>query len=71
MNPDDPHPIVLTARSAVLLVFFVPSRPADQAQRAVLTTLADSIQEQLGSVVQVLRIDEADHPDVVQSFAIT
>ena len=71
MNPDDPHPIVLTARSAVLLVFFMPSERTNRAQRAVLTTLADSIQKQLGSVVRVLRIDETDHPDVVQSFAIT
>ena len=37
----------------------------------MLTTLADSIQTQLGSLVRVLRIDEADHPDVVQTFAIT
>lgn len=49
----------------------MPSEPTNPEQRAVLTALADSIQTQLGSLVRVIRIDEADHPDVVQSFAIT
>ena len=71
MNPDDAHPISLTARSAVLLVFFMPSERTNTAQRAALTTLAHSVQRQLGGLVRVQRIDEADHPDVVQSFAIT
>ena len=71
MNPDDPHPILLTARSGVLLVFFMPSKPTNRAQRAILTALADAVQAQLGSLVRVLRIDEADHPDVVQTFGIT
>lgn len=71
MNPDDPHPVLLTARSAVLLIFFMPSELVNRQQRAELTVLADSIQAQLGSLVRVLRIDEASHPDVVQTFAIT
>ena len=71
MNPDNSHPISLTARSAVLLVFFMSSERTNVAQRAALTTLAHSIQKQLGGLVRVQRIDEADHPDVVQSFAIT
>ena len=71
MNPDNPHPILLTARLAVLLVFFMPSEPTNRAQRVVLAALADSIQAQLGSLVRVLQIDEADHPDVVQTFGIT
>lgn len=71
MNPDDPHPVLLAARSVVLLIFFMPSELANRQQRAVLTALADSMQTQLGSLVRVLRIDEASHPDVVQTFAIT
>jgi thioredoxin-like negative regulator of GroEL len=71
MNPDDPKPILLTARSAVLLIFFMPVNSINRLERAELTALADSLQRQLGSLVRVLRIDEATHPDVVQSFAIT
>ncbi|MBD2756520.1 thioredoxin family protein [Spirosoma validum] len=71
MKPDDPHPVLLSAQSAVLLIFFMPSDSINLPQRALLTALADSLQAQLGSLVRVLRIDEADHPDVVQSFAIT
>ena len=71
MNPDDSHPVLLTARSAVLLIFFMPSDRINRPQWVVLTALADSIQAQLGHFVRVLRIDEASHPDVVQTFAIT
>ena len=71
MNPDDPHPLLLTARSAVLLIFFMPSDRINRPQWMVLTALATSVQAQLGSLVRVLCINEADHPDVVQTFAIT
>lgn len=71
MNPDHPHPVLLTARSAVLLIFFMPSDRINRPERVVLTALANSMQAQLGSLVRVLRIDEANHPDVVQTFAIT
>jgi hypothetical protein len=71
MNADNPHPVVSTAPWAVLLVFFMPPKLANREQRVELTTLADSIQAQLGSLIRVLRIDEASHPDVMQSFAIT
>ena len=71
MNPDASHPVLLTARSAVLLIFFMPSDRVNRPQWVVLTALADSIQAQLGHLVRVLRIDEASHPDVVQTFAIT
>ena len=71
MNPDDLHPVLLTARSAVLLIFFMPSDRINRPQWVALTALADSIQAQLGSLVRVLCIDEDGHPDVVQTFAIT
>ena len=71
MKPDDPYPVLRSAQSAVLLIFFMPSGLANRPQRVLLTALADSLQEQLGGLLRILRIDEADHPDVVQSFAIT
>lgn len=71
MNPDDPRPVLLSDTSAVLLIFFIPSETANRPQRALLTALAESVQAQLGSLVRVLRIDEIDHADVLQTFAIT
>ena len=71
MKLDDPYPVLRTAQSAVLLIFFMPSEPANCQQQALLTALADSLQEQLGGLLRILRIDETNHPDVVQSFAIT
>lgn len=62
---------VLSNHSAVLLIFFIPSDIANRPQRALITALAESIQTQLGSLVRVLCIDETDHPDVLQRFAIT
>lgn len=71
MKPDDMHPVLRSPQSAVLLIFFMPSGLANRPQRVLLTALADSLQEQLGGLLRILRIDEANHPDVVQSFAIT
>lgn len=71
MKLEHPHPVLITAKSAVLLIFFMPSELANRQQRAFLTALADSLQEYFGKQLRVLRIDEATHPDVVQSFAIT
>ncbi|MCY7359420.1 MAG: thioredoxin [Rudanella sp.] len=53
----------------VRLIFMPPARTA-HSQRATLTALAQSLQKHLGSQVRVLRIDEATHPEVVQSFGI-
>ncbi len=71
MTPDDPHPVLFTAQSAVLLIFFMPSELVNRPQRVQLTALADAIQMQLGSLVRVLRVDETSHPDVTKTFAIT
>jgi thioredoxin-like negative regulator of GroEL len=70
IKPDDPQPNCSPARSVVLLLFMPPFRTA-HPQRATLTLLAQFLQQHLGSQVRVLRIDEATHPDVVQSFQIT
>lgn len=69
MRPDDLQPIYIPARSVVLLIFMPPVRTAHQ-QRATLTALAQSLQQYLGNQIRVLRIDEATHPEVVQSFGI-
>ena len=71
MQLDDPNITLLRAQSAVLLVF-MPSERANQPQWADhLTTLTDLLQEHLGGLLRILRIDEAANPDVVRSFAIT
>lgn len=70
MKRDDPNPIVIPARSAVLL-FFMPSETADRHTRASLITLADSLQAILGRSVRILKIDELTHPEVVSSFGVT
>lgn len=71
MKPDDlPNPILLTPQSAVLLIF-MPHKGADRRQQVLLTALADTLKEQFDGLLRVLRIDEATHPDVVRSFAIT
>ena len=71
MKPDDPYPVLRSAQSAVLLIFFMPSALANHQERASLAALADSLQEQLAGLLRILRTDETNHPDVVQSFAIT
>lgn len=68
---EDPHPVLVTTQLAVLLIFFMPSELANRQQRVFLTALADSLQEHCGKQLRVLRINEVNHPDVVQSFAIT
>jgi thioredoxin-like negative regulator of GroEL len=68
---EDAHPVLVTAQSAVLLIFFMPSELANRQQRASLNALADYLQEYFGKQLRVLRIDEVNHPDIAQSFSIT
>ncbi|MCX6217215.1 thioredoxin family protein [Spirosoma sp.] len=70
MKRDDPNPIRIPDRSAVLL-FFMPSEKADRQRRASFVALADSLQHTLGDTVRILKIDELSHPEVVRSFGIT
>ena len=67
----DSNPVLFTARSPVLLIFFMPSVLTNQPERASLLALADALQVQLSGLVRVLRIDEDIHSDVARSFAIT
>jgi len=70
IEPKPIKPILIPARTVVLLIF-MPSAPMVHQQRDNLTALAESLQTQLGSQIRVLHIDQATHPEVVQSFAIT
>lgn len=65
------NPVLRSAQSAVLLIFFMPASLTKHPQRALLTALADSIQVQFGTLLRVLQIDEVENPDVVSSFGIT
>ena len=71
MKRDGPNPELHSAHSAVLLIFFMPWGGVNRPQRVLLTTLANSLEEQLGGLLRILRIDEATYPEVVKSFAIT
>ena len=65
-----PPPLISpSAASAVLLVLLpvAVSGAARQGRPAVLAGLS-RLQRQLGAAIQVLRVDEAIHPAVVQSF---
>lgn len=65
------YPVLRSAQSAVLLIFFMPANRLNHPHRAVLSALADSVQAQFGSLLRVLQIDEVNNPDVVTSFGIT
>lgn len=71
MIPDEALPLLHPAQSPVLLIFFRPLEGDNRQERALLTALADSLQKQLGEQLRILKIDQASHPDVVHSFAIT
>ncbi|GAB3713582.1 hypothetical protein GCM10027592_52920 [Spirosoma flavus] len=65
-----PDPIVVPARTAVLLVFMPPATAGNQ-QRSSLIAFANVLQNLVGESVRVLKIDEVTHPEVVQSFKVT
>lgn len=70
VKPHDSYPLLIPTYSAVLLIF-MPSERSDGPQRVALTDLADSLQANLEGLLRVLRINEATHPDVVRSFAVS
>lgn len=71
MKLNDPHLVKPSTQSAVLLIFFMSRGSANLQGRVLLSTLADSLQRQFGSLLRVIRVDDATHPDVVHSFDIT
>jgi thioredoxin-like negative regulator of GroEL len=72
MKLNMPDPILIPAKTTVLLVF-LPSVSRREAigQPVSLMQFVQSLQQQVGESVRVLRIDEPMHPEVVRSFAIT
>jgi len=65
------HPILVPARTTVLLVFLPSAASRDTiGQRLSLTKLAELWQQQLGQAIRVLKIDESVHPEVVRSFDV-
>ncbi|MVM39399.1 thioredoxin [Spirosoma sp. HMF3257] len=69
MKLGDPSPILVPARSAVLLIF-MPSDQENRQQRAALLAMTDWLQKRLGDLVRIHKIDQVNYPDVVQSFDI-
>jgi thioredoxin-like negative regulator of GroEL len=64
-------PLLIPAKSAVLLVFLpAASSPDSIRQRASLTRLIDPLQQQFNGRVRILKIDENTYPEVVQSFSV-
>ncbi|GAB3223047.1 hypothetical protein GCM10027346_01640 [Hymenobacter seoulensis] len=61
-------PTSLSPETAVLLVLLPPAVRAEGHSPAGIALLLASLQQRLGTAVRVLRIDEASHPTVVQSF---
>ena len=56
------------ASAAVLLVLLPPVGTAQPVRAATLAAL-QALQQQLGSTIRVLTVDEGSHPVVVNSFA--
>ena len=69
MKFNDTSPVIVPAKSAVLLVF-MPPEGTDRQLRHSLVVLIDSLSHQLGGAMRVLKIDETTHPEVVRSFDI-
>jgi hypothetical protein len=59
----------LAADAAVLLVLLPPVGTARPVRVATLTAL-QVLQQQLGSIIRVLTVDEDSHPAVVSSFQL-
>ncbi|MCP1386308.1 thioredoxin family protein [Runella salmonicolor] len=63
------HPIQIPSQSADLLIF-MPSAPGENTLIASLNSLADLLQNLLGTSVHVFKIDEMTYPGIVKSFDI-
>lgn len=57
----------LAASAAVLLVLLPPVGTAQPVRAATLAAL-QALQQQLGTAIRVLTVDEGSHPVVVRSF---
>ena len=52
----------------LLVLLPLEASPAGQLHRTVVLAGLEALQQQLGTAIRVLRIDEASHPTVVHSF---
>ncbi|WP_020604283.1 hypothetical protein [Spirosoma spitsbergense] len=60
-------PILVPAKTAVLLVFLPPDPP----QRAALRTLINSLPGFPDESLRIIQLDEAIYPEVIRSFTVT
>lgn len=67
MNAPSSMPL-LSADAAVLLVLLPVALGAAQQTRLATISALEVLQQQLGSAILVLKIDQASHPTVVSSF---
>ena len=67
-SPTPAPPSALAAEAAVLLVLLPPVGTAQPVRAATLAAL-QALQQQLGSVIRVLTVDEGSYPVVVRSFS--
>ncbi|GAB3321174.1 hypothetical protein GCM10027299_15290 [Larkinella ripae] len=58
------HPLIVPAKTAVLLVFVptVPTQPISQ--------LLERVRAEVGDCVRITRVDQLMHPEVVRSFGV-
>jgi thioredoxin-like negative regulator of GroEL len=64
-------PLLIPAKSAVMLVFLPPASSPDLLQqRTILSQLIEALQQQFDGRVRLLKIDETTHPEVVRSFSV-
>ncbi len=64
------HPVMIPAKTTILLVF-VPTVPSwDTVQEPSLPALIDVMQRQLGTSVPILMLNETLHADVILSFHV-
>ena len=69
MKMKEPDPKPISANSMILLVF-MPPKPASQSEQTQLKILTDSLQQNMGERMRIVRIDESFLPDIFRSFEI-
>ena len=71
-HPMTPIPLIapVPATAPAVLLVLLPTAVSGEARQGRAATLArlSQLQRELGTAIQVLRIDEASYPAVVQSF---
>ncbi|MFC5412080.1 thioredoxin family protein [Larkinella bovis] len=60
------RPLIVPAKTAVLLVFVPPSL----TQLLAVNQVLDRVRTELGAFIRITRVDQAVHPEVVRSFEV-